>query len=103
VCRVGDAAMPFIMVRKRVKHGRFPAPAMQLAYCRDPSEFVRCAGALGRSLILRGLPMVIIDANGPIAGLSGFYVGSRGRKYFKGPHPPRLADLTETELVLYGP
>jgi hypothetical protein len=76
---------------------------MQLVYCRDTAELSRCAGAIGRFLLLRGRPVLIVDANGPLPGLVGFYSESRGRKYFKGPHPPRLADLTETELVLYGP
>jgi hypothetical protein len=35
--------------------------------------------------------------------LVGFYRGRRGRKYFKGPQCPRLADLSDTELVIYGP
>ncbi len=103
VARVGAEAMPFILVPKRMKHGRYPTPAMQLVYCRDVAEFVRCAGALGRALLWRGAPLVAIDANGPIEGLKGIYSDSRGRKYFKGPNPPRLGDLTETELVLYGP
>jgi hypothetical protein len=38
-----------------------------------------------------------------VAGLTGFYTEKRGRKYFKGPHRPSLADLTDTELVLYRP
>ncbi len=95
--------MPFILLPKRMKHGRYPTPAMQLVYCRDVADFVRCAGALGRALLWRGAPLVALDANGPIDGLKGFYSDSRGRKYFKGPNPPRLGDLTETELVLYGP
>jgi hypothetical protein len=102
-CRTADAAMPFIMVPKRLKHGRFPAPAMQLVYCRDPAELVRCAGAIGRLLLRRGKPVLIVDANAALPGLAGIYSETRGRKYFKGPNPPRLADLTETELVLYGP
>ncbi|MFT4278477.1 MAG: acyl-CoA acyltransferase [Rhodopseudomonas sp.] len=100
---LADCTMPFLFVPKRVKHGRFPFPAMQLVYCRDVAEFVRCAGALGRKLIWRGRPLAIVDALGPIEGLSGFYLDSRGRKYYRGPNPPRLADLTETELVLFGP
>ena len=40
---------------------------------------------------------------GRLPGVAGFYTEKRGRKYFKGPHRPRLADLTDTELVLYGP
>jgi len=31
------------------------------------------------------------------------YSEARGRKYFKGPQCPRLADLSDTELVIYGP
>jgi hypothetical protein len=46
---------------------------------------------------------VILDSNGPVPGLIGIYSEARGRKYFKGPRRPRLADLTDTELVLYGP
>jgi len=103
VCRSGGEAMPFILVPKRVKHGRFPFPAMQLVYGRDTAEIVRCAGALGRALLRRGRPLLILDANGPIEGLVGLYTASRGRKYFKGPNPPRLADLADSELVLYGP
>ena len=33
----------------------------------------------------------------------GLYSEGRGRKYFKGPQRPRLADLADTELVIYGP
>ena len=46
---------------------------------------------------------MIVDANGPIEGLRGVYTEKRGRKYFKGPNPPRLGDLSDTELVVYGP
>jgi hypothetical protein len=46
---------------------------------------------------------VLLDSNGPVQGLVGLFSKARGRKYFKGPHRPRLADLTDTELVLYGP
>ena len=86
------------MAPKRMRHGRFPLPAMQLVYCRDTADFVRCAGAIGRYLIRHGKPVVIVDANGPLPDLAGIYSEARGRKYFKGPHPPRLADLTETEM-----
>ena len=46
--------------------------------------------------------MSIHPGHGPVPGLAGVYTETRGRKYFKGPHPPRLADLTDTELVFYG-
>ena len=102
VCHTGDGPLPFVMTPKRIRSGRFPLPALQLVYCREIADYVRCAGAIGSFLIRRGRPFVILDANAPIAGLAGIYTEARGRKYFKGPHPPQLTDLTETELVLYG-
>lgn len=102
VARTAESTMPFVLAPFRARRGRLALPAMQLAYCRAIADFVTCAGAIGRHLLMRGKVFVPIDANGPIAGLSGFYTEKRGRKYFRGPHPPALADLTETELVLYG-
>jgi hypothetical protein len=103
VCRTPDGSLPFILTPLRLRRGWIAPPAMQLIYCRDISEYVRCAGAIGRFLFRQGKISVILDANGPIPGLIGIYSTARGRKYFKGPHPPHLADLTHTEFVLYGP
>ena len=104
LCRTqGGDAVPFILLPMRIRQGRIATPAMQLIYCRDTADFVACAGAIGRLLIRRGKFAVVLDSNGPVPGLTGFYSGARGRKYFKGPNPPRLADLTDTELVLFGP
>jgi hypothetical protein len=104
VCRTatGDP-MPFVLLPMRIRRGWIAPPAMQLIYCRDVAEYVQCAGAIGRLLIRHGKISVILDSNGPVPGLTGIYSRARGRKYFKGPHRPRLADLTDTELVLYGP
>ena len=102
VCHTGDGPLPFVMAPKRMRAGRIPLPALQLIYCRDIADFIRCAGAIGRFLVRQGKPVVVLDANGPVPGLAGIYTETRGRKYFKGPHPPGLTDLTETELVLYG-
>jgi antitoxin (DNA-binding transcriptional repressor) of toxin-antitoxin stability system len=102
VCHTTDSPLPFVMAPKRIRAGRIPLAALQLIYCRETADFVSCAGAIGRFLMRRGKPVVILDANGPVAGLAGIYSETRGRKYFKGPNPPRLTDLTETELVLYG-
>jgi len=103
LCRSAAGASPFILQPMRIRRGLIALPAMQLIYCRDISDYVACAGALGRFLLARGKIPVVLDANGPVAGLTGLYTQSRGRKYFKGPHRPRLGDLTDTELVLYGP
>jgi hypothetical protein len=104
VVRAADGeAMPFAFLPMRARSGRIALPAMTLIHCRDVADFVRCAGPIGRLLLARGKPVVGIDANGPIKGLAGIFTQMRGRKYFKGPHPPRLADLADTELVLFGP
>jgi hypothetical protein len=104
VCRAASGApFPFILSPLRIRRGWIAPPAMQLIYCRDIAEYVRCAGAIGRALIRQRKLSVIVDANGPVPGLVGIFSRARGRKYFKGPHRPRLADLTDTELVLYGP
>ena len=104
VCRTpAGGPFPFILLPMRIRRGWIAPPAMQLIYCRDTAEYVQCAGAIGRALIRHGKFSVILDSNGPLPGLTGIYSSARGRKYFKGPHRPRLADLTDTELVLYGP
>jgi hypothetical protein len=104
VCRTATGeTLPFILSPVRIRRGWIAPPAMQMIYCRDIEDYVRCAGIIGRTLLRRSKISVLLDSNGPIAGLTGIYSNARGRKYFKGPHQPRLADLTDTELVLYGP
>jgi hypothetical protein len=102
VCRTADGALPFIFFSLRKRRGIIPVPAMQLGYCRSIDDYVKCAGAIGRHLLRRGKPIVAIDANGAMAGLPGVYTEMRGRKYFKGPQQPRLGDLADTELAIYG-
>jgi len=102
VCRTAAEAIPFIFFSLRKRRGIIPLPALQLGFCHEIADYIRCAGAIGRYLLWRGGPIVILDANGPIAGLTGLYSEARGRKYFKGPHQPRLGDLADTELAILG-
>jgi hypothetical protein len=102
ICRTPQGATPFVLTPFRIRQGRIGLPAMQLIYCRSVDDFVACAGAVGRFLLARGRPLVIVDANGAIESLTGFYSGARGQKYFRGPNPPRLGDLADTEFALYG-
>ncbi|HZE55627.1 MAG TPA: acyl-CoA acyltransferase [Bradyrhizobium sp.] len=102
VCRTADGALPFIFFSLRKRRRIIPVPAMQLGYCRSIDDYVKCAGAIGRHLLRRGKPIVIVDANGAMMGLPGVYTEVRGRKYFKGPQQPRLGDLADTELAIYG-
>lgn len=102
VCRTADEVVPFVFFSLRKRRGIIPLPALQLGFCREIADYVRCASAIGRYLLRRGSPVVILDANGPIAGLVGIYSEARGRKYFKGPGRARLGDLADTELAIFG-
>jgi hypothetical protein len=102
VCRTAEAVLPFIFFSLRKRRGIIPLPAMQLGYCRGVADYIDCAGAIGRYLLWRGKPIIIVDATGALAGLPGIYSEARGRKYYKGPHRPRLGDLADTELAIYG-
>lgn len=103
VVRTPKGTFPFILQAVRIRRGFIAPPAMKLIYCRNPAEYAACAGRIGRLLLRLGKISVAVDSNGPIPGLAGIYTERRGRKYFKGPHRPQLGDLTDTELVLYGP
>ena len=102
VCHTSEGPLPFIFLLFPRRHGIIPVPAVQLGYCRRILDYVRCAGAIGRFLLRQGKSIVVLNANGPVTGLFGFYTEKRGRKYFRGPIRPRLGDLTDTELFIYG-
>lgn len=71
-----------------------------LVYCRDMQNFIDLAGPIGRFLAKRAIFLAVIDANGPVRGLIGRYRKSTP-KYFKGPNPPQLGDVTYSERVLF--
>lgn len=89
---------PFVFQRHHLKQ---VVPIYRLTYCRDVNEFVRFAGNLGRFLLSRGSVWVQLDANDFVSGLVGWYTEKRGRKYSKGPHAPRLGDLSFTETAFF--
>jgi hypothetical protein len=97
-CVTQGEAHPFVFRRRIVKG----IPCVQLIYCRDVQDFVRFAGPLGWHLAKRGRPLVIVDSNAPIAGLSGVFRPGRMPKYFRGPEQPRLGDLAFTEHAMLG-
>ena len=100
VCEHAGARAVFAFLPREVRGvGRRVA---QLAYCADSSSFTRFAGPLGRWLLAQGLPVVILDARGPVPGLVGRFFKDRAPKYFRGAHAPRLNDLAYTEAVLFG-
>ncbi len=77
-------------------------PCAQLVYCRQMTDFVRFAGPLGRRLAWRGLASVMLNANGPIAGVPGRYIDGKRSTFYRGAAAPRLGDLSYTELALFG-
>ncbi|WP_192360528.1 hypothetical protein [Mesorhizobium mediterraneum] len=101
ICICDGAAFPFVLMPRRILRGLIPS--YQIVYCRTLADLSRCAGAIGRFLWRSGILLCVVDAKEPIAGLFGWYRPNRGLKYFKGPRPPSLGDLTFTELVIFGP
>jgi hypothetical protein len=98
-CATSERAYPFVFRPRRIKK---IVPGVQLIYCRDTGDFVRFAGPLGRALACRGTGFVVIDANAPIAGLSGVFRPGNEPKYYRGPQRPRLGDLAYTECAVLG-
>jgi len=99
LCTAADGVHPFVF-RPRVFKGIIPC--VQLVYCRAVDDFVRLSGPIGRFLAMRGRPLVVIDGNGPVAGLTGKYFEGKMPKYFKGPDQPRFGDLAYTETAMFG-
>lgn len=97
-CTADGRRHPFVFVR-RWKYGFFPHA--QLVYCRSVGEFARFAGTLGRFLALRGMPMVCLDADERLPGVPG-RLSESWPKFFKGPQPPRLGDLSYTDRSVLG-
>jgi hypothetical protein len=95
-CLTPERAYPFIFHNRAFKG---VLPGAQLIYSSSIDDFVRFARPLGRYLSRRGIFFVRMDANGPIAGLPGWYFDKMEPRYFKGA-APRLGDLAYTQAVL---
>jgi len=98
VVRDGAKTSPFVFQKHRVNN---IVPVYRLLYCRDIDDLRCFAGNIGRFLARRGGLLVRFDANAPVPGVVGWYSEKRGRKYAKGPTPPRLGDLAFTEAALF--
>ena len=92
------AAYGFVTVKAKFLRGRLPCE--HVIYCRSAGALATFAGAIGTYLASRATVLCIVDANEPIDGLVGRFVGNREPKYFKGPTPPALRDLAYSELAL---
>jgi hypothetical protein len=103
ICRTPKGDLPFVFAPFSIRAGRVPLPFVRLIYCRDMTDFFSCAGALGRYLLRRRIVSVLLDVKDTMPSLQGIYSQKLGRKYFKGPHAPRLGDLAYSEYVVFGP
>jgi hypothetical protein len=102
VCEWKERRYPFVFLRSRIRWKGIQVPYARLIYCRDFESYMQFAGPLGRFLLRRSMPLVLSDANGPVPGLKGRYVGW-GVKFARGPHPPHLGDLAYTEWAMFTP
>lgn len=102
VLRRGEASTGLVLRRYRIRGGRLALPAMFVIHASDRTELLASAGNVGRYLIKRAAPVLVMDADGPEPGHIGMFTARRGRKYFKGPHRPALCDLADTEYAYFG-
>ncbi|MGH7655331.1 MAG: acyl-CoA acyltransferase, partial [Gemmatimonadaceae bacterium] len=100
VCEWEKRRYPFVFVPSRIRWKGIQLPHAALGYCRDFESYVQLARPLGRYFLLRGMPLVFSDANGPVPGLKGRYV-DWGVKFARGPHMPHVGDLSYTERLMF--
>jgi hypothetical protein len=91
---------PFVFAPRRILYRSIPT--MKLAWCRDFADYVRFAGPIGRHLLSRGMPGVVVDNDARVRDLTGFPIERTRRYYARGPNPPRSGDLAYTETVFFG-
>jgi hypothetical protein len=93
-----EGETPFVL-RKRPLW-RHWIPAAQLIYSRDQRDLVRFASLIGWHCLRHGRAQLFVNANAPIAGLSGHYVAGKDPRFFRGSEAPGLTDMAYTELAL---
>src|SRR5579883_2932507 len=104
ICETSSGAYPLI-VRRRLILTRLGLwrhlPAARLIFC--PSLEVLCAAfaPLGRFLLGRGIPILLIGSEGPLP-LPGKYFPDKRPMYYRGAKRPLPWDIAYTESALLG-
>lgn len=98
-CETPSGGQPVILRRRIVKGA---VPCAQLIFCRSLPEFERVARPVGVFLALRGMPVLLIPSDKPMAGVPGRLFPNKLPMYFKGSIPPRPTDLSYTEAAVFG-
>jgi hypothetical protein len=99
VCETKDGAFPMIFRRKNIWRGLLPAA--QLIYCPSLDSLTKAAGPLGRYLLGKGLPLLLIGATGPLP-LPGRYSHDKWPMYYRGQDKPWSGDIAYTERAIFG-
>lgn len=102
IARHGDRLSGYVFRRFRMRSGHIALPALFVLHAPSREELIDVTGNLGRHFLQKVAPILVMDADGPVAGLSGFYTERRGRKFFKGTRRPKLCDLADTEYAIFG-
>jgi hypothetical protein len=89
---------PFVFQPRRLD--KPPVKMMDVLFCRGAEDLKRCAPALARHFLPRGVMGFLID--GQVEGTLSRYVEGKEPRYYKGPWRPTLGDLAYTEKVLFG-
>ncbi len=99
VCETPESAYPIILRRRLAKAGLIPAA--QLLYCPSLGTLQQAAGPLGRYLLRKGLPLLLIGSDGPLP-LIGRYLPKNGTPMYYRGEKPCIVDLAYTELAVFG-
>lgn len=99
-CETARGGQPLIVRRRRIKPGGIPCA--QLIYCRSLEDLEAMAAQVGRFLLLRGMPLLLVTTDHPLRGVPGRLFSERLPMYFKGTEPPRPGDLSYTEAAIFG-
>jgi hypothetical protein len=91
---------PLVFAPRRILYRAIPT--IKLAWCRDFGDYIRFAGTIGRYLLARGMPGVVVDNDPRVRELTGFPIERTRRYYVRGPHPPGSGDLAYTETIFFG-
>lgn len=109
LCRDETGSQVVILQRLSLKLSRrhlwLPRlPALQMVYGPAASELPRWLGAVGRYLLLRGRPLVLLlDVDARLPGVVGRYLDGWRPRYARGPNPVPVGDLSYTEITVFGP
>jgi len=99
-CETDAGAFPLVIRERRLRFGGLRAA--QLIYTRSIQELEAAAGALGRFLLGRGIPILLAGSPEPLRGVPGRYFPNRLPIYLKGRETREPFDLAYTEAALLG-